>query len=217
MQIITKKLGLTVYNNIYQNMINFTKNRNLNTHDEIWLLEHNKVFTQGRHINGKHFINSSHDIPIMQTDRGGQVTNHAPGQAIIYCLFDLRRLNIGIKIFVSFIERSCMNLLKKYGIVSHTIKDYPGIYVNNKKIASIGLRIKNGFTYHGIAINTDMNLSPFNYIYPCGYRDLKMTQIKDHIQYDCNINVDTVLDDYDVFIKEEITSNNSFYKTNKII
>lgn len=184
-------------------MVEFTENRTENTSDEIWLVEHFPVYTQGRHGKPEHIVNQKIDIPIIQSDRGGQITYHAPGQAIIYCLFDLKRLKLGIRRFVCLIEKSCIKLLKMYGVHSHTVADAPGIYVNDKKIASLGLRVKNKSTYHGIAINVNMDLSPFECINPCGYQNLKMTQIYDNNRF---ITTQMVFDDYSQLIIKELES-----------
>ena len=181
-------------------MVEFTKSRTENTQNEIWLVEHPSVFTQGRHGKTEHIINL-HSIPIVQSDRGGQVTYHGLGQAVIYFLFDLKRLNFGVKYFVCLIEKSCISLFKTYGITSHTIDNAPGIYVDHAKIASLGLRVKKGLTYHGLAINVDMDLIPFSYINPCGYQDLKMTKIHAHNQL---ITTEKVLNDYANFITEKL-------------
>jgi lipoyl(octanoyl) transferase len=179
MQIKQKYLSLQNYSDIYQDMIEFTTKRTDSTSDEIWLVEHPPVFTQGKHGKDEHILNL-HDIPIVETDRGGQVTYHGPGQAIIYFLLDIKRNKIGAKKLVNNIEQACINMLKKhFNIIAHTIENAHGIYVNNKKIASLGLRIKQGRSYHGIAINTNMDLTPFSYINPCGYSNLQMCQIVD--------------------------------------
>ncbi|WP_395947490.1 lipoyl(octanoyl) transferase LipB [Caedibacter taeniospiralis] len=200
MTIKTKHLGLVEYNEVYQSMVEFTDGRDELTGDEIWLVEHPAVFTQGRHGRAEHIINPQ-EVPVVQSDRGGQVTYHGPGQAVIYFLFDLKRLNIGVKNFVCLIERSCMRLLKQYGIESHTLANAPGIYVDHAKIASLGLRVKKGLTYHGIAINTRMDLTPFSYINPCGYQHLKMTQIH---AYNRMIDVYKVLTEYAQIICENL-------------
>ncbi len=200
MTIKTKYLGLAEYNQVYQSMVEFTDGRDELTGDEIWLVEHPAVFTQGRHGKAEHIINPQ-EVPVVQSDRGGQVTYHGPGQAVIYFLFDLKRLNIGIKNFVCLVERSCIRLLKQYDIESHTIAKAPGIYVDHAKIASLGLRIKKGLTYHGIAINTRMDLTPFSYINPCGYQHLKMTQIHAHNPM---IDVYKVLTEYAQIICENL-------------
>ena len=179
MQIQQKNLGLQEYTQVFKDMIEFTANRTDDINDEVWFVEHPAVFTQGKHGKPEHIINL-HNILIVETDRGGQVTYHGPGQAVIYFLLDVKRNKLGAKKLVSIIEQACLNMLKKYyNLNAHTIENAHGIYINNKKIASIGLRVKQGKTYHGIAINTDMDLTPFNYINPCGYRGLEMCQISD--------------------------------------
>ena len=167
------------YTTIFNAMIDFTANRTNETADEVWFVEHPAVFTQGKHGKSKHIIDL-HNIPIVETDRGGQVTYHGEGQAIIYFLLDVKKNKVGAKKLVEIIELACITMLDKhYNLKAHTIENAHGIYVNNKKIASLGLRIKQGKTYHGIAINTNMDLEPFNYINPCGYSGLEMCQIAD--------------------------------------
>jgi lipoyl(octanoyl) transferase len=173
-----KFLGLQPYLDTWKNMQAFTSNRDTNTEDELWILEHHAVITQG--ISGKkENIISATNIPVISTDRGGQVTYHGPGQLVIYCLIDLKRLNIGVKKMVSIIEYSVINLLALYGIKSNTKKGAPGVYVCDSKIAALGLKVKNGRTYHGLSINVDMDLSPYQHINPCGYSGMKVTQLKD--------------------------------------
>jgi len=157
-------------------MKSFTENRDSDTIDELWTLEHNSVFTQGLSGKPEHLLKAT-QIPIIQSDRGGQITYHAPGQLIIYCLIDIKRLGIGIKKMVSMIEQSLIELLSSYDITSHTLKTAPGVYVNNSKIAALGLKVKHGRTYHGLSLNIDMDLSPYTLINPCGYSDLKVTQM----------------------------------------
>ncbi|WP_119344830.1 lipoyl(octanoyl) transferase LipB [Facilibium subflavum] len=195
-----KHLGLCDYLAVYDQMTSFTESRESTTNDEIWLVEHLPVFTQGRHGKPEHLINPHH-IPVVQSDRGGQITYHGPGQAVIYFLLDIKRLKIGIKTLVCQIEKSCIDLLHHYNIQSHTIENAPGIYVDNAKIASLGLRVKNGKTYHGLAINTHMDLTPFSYINPCGYTGLKMTQIED---YKKNITVEKVFSDYLICFQDRL-------------
>jgi lipoyl(octanoyl) transferase len=158
-------------------MQNFTQQRDGDTEDELWLLEHKPVFTQG--LNGKpeHILNLS-DIPIVQTDRGGQVTYHGPGQLVAYVLFDLKRNKIGVREMVTRLEQAIITLLARSGIESEARKDAPGVYVQNKKIASLGLRVKHGACYHGISFNLDMDLSPFKLINPCGYADMEVIDLK---------------------------------------
>ena len=169
--------GLQDYLKTWEEMKSFTENRNSDTLDELWTLEHNSVFTQGLSGKSKHLLKET-QIPIIQSDRGGQITYHAPGQLIIYCLIDIKRLGIGIKKMVSMIEQSLIELLSSYEITAHTLKGAPGVYVNNSKIAALGLKVKHGRTYHGLSLNIDMDLSPYNLINPCGYNDLKVTQMR---------------------------------------
>ena len=168
--------GLQDYLKTWEEMKSFTENRDSNTLDELWTLEHNSVFTQGLSGKSKHLLKET-QIPIIQSDRGGQITYHAPGQLIIYCLIDIKRLGIGIKKMVSMIEQSLIELLSSYDITAHTLKGAPGVYVNDSKIAALGLKVKHGRTYHGLSLNIDMDLSPYTLINPCGYSDLKVTQM----------------------------------------
>ena len=175
--ITVRSKGLQDYLKTWEEMKSFTENRDSNTLDEIWTLEHNSVFTQGLSGKSKHLLKET-QIPIIQSDRGGQITYHAPGQLIIYCLIDIKRLGIGIKKMVSMIEQSLIELLSSYEITAHTLKGAPGVYVNNSKIAALGLKVKHGRTYHGLSLNIDMDLSPYTLINPCGYSDLKVTQMR---------------------------------------
>ena len=169
--------GLQDYLITWEEMKSFTENRNSDTPDELWTLEHNSVFTQGLSGKPEHLLKAT-QIPIIQSDRGGQITYHAPGQLIIYCLIDIKRLGIGIKKMVSMIEHSLIELLSSYDITAHTLKGAPGVYVNDSKIAALGLKVKHGRTYHGLSLNIDMDLSPYTLINPCGYSDLKVTQMR---------------------------------------
>jgi len=169
--------GLQDYLKTWEDMKSFTENRNSDTPDELWTLEHNSVFTQGLSGKPEHLLKAT-KIPIVQSDRGGQITYHAPGQLIIYCLIDIKRLGIGIKKIVSMIEQSLIELLSSYDITAHTLKGAPGVYVNDSKIAALGLKVKHGRTYHGLSLNIDMDLSPYKLINPCGCSDLKVTQMR---------------------------------------
>ena len=169
--------GLQDYLITWEEMKSFTENRDSDTIDELWTLEHNSVFTQGLSGKPEHLLKAT-QIPIIQSDRGGQITYHAPGQLIIYCLIDIKRLGIGIKKMVSMIEQSLIELLSSYDITAHTLKGAPGVYVNGSKIAALGLKVKHGRTYHGLSLNIDMDLSPYTLINPCGYSDLKVTQMR---------------------------------------
>tara|TARA_R110002110_G_scaffold415809_1_gene656467 strand:- start:3970 stop:4620 length:651 start_codon:yes stop_codon:yes gene_type:complete len=168
------------YEAIFHSMRDFTLARNPGQQDEIWLMEHNPVFTQGQAGKAEHILNPN-KIPIVQSDRGGQVTYHGPGQLMIYVLWDLKALNLSVRKLVCTLENLVIALLKQYGITAHRIEKAPGIYVDNQKISSLGLRVKKGCCYHGLSLNVDMDLTPFEYINPCGFTDLKMTQMKDFI------------------------------------
>ena len=169
--------GLQDYLKTWEEMKSFTENRDSDTLDELWTLEHNSVFTQGLSGKPEHLLKAT-QIPIIQSDRGGQITYHAPGQLIIYCLIDIKRLGIGIKKMVSIIEQSLIEFLSTYDITAHTLNGAPGVYVNDSKIAALGLKVKQGRTYHGLSLNIDMDLSPYKLINPCGYSDLKVTQMR---------------------------------------
>ncbi len=171
-------LGQQNYQDSWDKMRAFTSARDDNTEDELWIVEHPPVFTEGISSKAKHLLFDS-DIPKVKTDRGGQITYHAPGQLIVYCLIDLKRLGIGVKKMVSIIESSIITLLQNYGIDGHLKTGAPGVYVGDAKIAALGLKVKNGKTYHGLSLNIDMDLSPFKQINPCGYADLKVTQLSE--------------------------------------
>lgn len=160
-------------------MKNFTLERKPETNDEIWCVQHPAVYTLG--LNGKktHILNPT-NIPVINIDRGGQVTYHGPGQLVVYCLIDLKRRNYGVQVFVKRLQKSVQTLLSKYKISTHLIDKAPGVYVDSKKIAALGLRVKHDCTYHGLALNIDMDLTPFNDINPCGYPDLEVTQLSEH-------------------------------------
>lgn len=175
---LVRQLGQQPYEDIWQAMKRFTTLRHQATPDEIWLLEHDPVYTQGQAGKAEHMLRNS-PIPLVQSDRGGQITYHGPGQLIAYVLLDLVRLNLGVRTLVCYLEQTVIDLLHDYGVTADRKAGAPGIYVGNKKIASIGLRVKKGCTYHGLALNVDMDLKPFKNINPCGYQEMKMTQIKD--------------------------------------
>ena len=176
MMIRIKEKGLQDYTSTWQEMVSFTENRSDQTEDELWTLEHRSVFTQGLSGKPEHLLRES-EIDVIQSDRGGQITYHGPGQLIVYCLIDIKRLGIGVKEMVRIIEKSIIDLLSEYSIPSHKIVGAPGVYVNGSKIAALGLKVKRGKTYHGLSLNVDMNLSPYQLINPCGYRDLNVTQM----------------------------------------
>ena len=175
---VIRNLGLQDYESIWHNMQQFTQNRNPETPDEIWVVEHFPVYTLG--LNGKreHVLNTG-NIPVINSDRGGQVTYHGPGQLVIYTLLDIKRLNLGVRQLVTILEQAMISSLAQHGIIAVSRADAPGVYVNDKKIGSIGLRIKKNCSYHGLSLNNDMDLCPFDHINTCGYSDLKVTQLSD--------------------------------------
>ncbi len=178
MNLRLNRLGRRDYLDTWQSMREFTESRGARTPDEVWLVEHPPVFTLGRSGDPKHVLDPAH-IPVVRTDRGGQVTYHGPGQLVLYALFDLNRLGIGVRSLISGLENAAIAVLSQYGIRGHARADAPGVYVDGKKIASLGLRIRRGCSYHGLSLNVDMDLSPFASINPCGYPGLEVTQLAD--------------------------------------
>jgi lipoyl(octanoyl) transferase len=174
-QLIVRWLGQQDYASCWQAMQAFTNGRTPETVDEIWLLEHLPVFTQGQNGKPEHLLNPG-EIPVVQTDRGGQITYHGPGQLMVYTLIDLRRKRLNVRDLVTKLEQSVIDLLAEYHIEAVAKRDAPGVYVDGKKICSIGLRIRRGCSYHGIAFNISMDLEPFTRINPCGFTALQMTQ-----------------------------------------
>ena len=162
-------------------MHTFTDERDENTCDEVWLVEHNPVFTQGQAGKEEHVL-AAGDIPVVKSDRGGQVTYHGPGQLVAYVLINLRRKNTGVRELVTHIENTVINTLGQFGITSAARPDAPGVYVDNKKICSLGLRIRKGCSFHGLALNINMDLSPFLRINPCGYAGMEMIQLHDLVK-----------------------------------
>lgn len=183
-------LGQQAYEPILYSMKTWTEQRHEDTEDELWLLEHPPVYTQGQAGRAEHII-APGKIPIIQSDRGGQITYHGPGQLIIYVLLNLKRRHLGIKTLVCQLEKALIEVLSNFDIQGVTQCGAPGIYVDSKKIASLGLRVKQHCTYHGIALNVDMDLTPFSGIQPCGYPTLMMTQMKHYIP---NIQLSDVQD-----------------------
>ena len=172
-----KQLGLSDYRDTWENMKTFTHGRDDGTADELWILQHAPVFTQGLNGRAEHLLNPG-DIPVVQIDRGGQVTYHGPGQLVLYCLIDIARRGFGVKSLVTRLESSVIELLAGYGIEAHARTGAPGVYVDEAKIAALGLRIRKGCCYHGLSLNVDMDLEPFSRINPCGYQDLAVTQLR---------------------------------------
>lgn len=171
-------LGLRPYQEIWDAMRACTAARDADSADQIWLVQHPPVYTQGQAGKPEHLL-APGDIPVIQIDRGGQITYHGPGQTVMYLLLDLRRVGIGIRALVSLIEESVIGYLQELGIRAQSRIDAPGVYVDGKKIASLGLRVRGGCTYHGVALNVDMDLEPFSRINPCGLVGMQMTQLRD--------------------------------------
>lgn len=174
-QLVIRQLGLQDYSRIWQAMQQFTDLRDSNTPDEIWLLEHPPVFTQGQAGKAEHLLFPG-DIPVVQVDRGGQVTYHGPGQLVAYVLLDIKRRNLGVRQLVSMLENILIELLRRYDIGAEARPDAPGVYVAGAKIASLGLRVRKGCTFHGLALNVQMDMEPFSRINPCGYAGMQMVQ-----------------------------------------
>ncbi|MEH0092480.1 lipoyl(octanoyl) transferase LipB [Vibrio metschnikovii] len=176
--LVIRRLGRQDYLPVWQAMHQFTDQRDEQTADEIWLVEHNPVFTQGQAGKAEHLLNPG-NIPVVQSDRGGQVTYHGPGQLVVYVLINLRRKKLGVRELVTGIEQLVIDTLKTYHINSAARPDAPGVYVDGKKICSLGLRIRKGCSFHGLALNVNMDLSPFLRINPCGYQGMEMVQVCD--------------------------------------
>jgi lipoyl(octanoyl) transferase len=172
---VVHSLGLVEYQPTWEAMKQFTAARTPDTRDEIWLLQHPPVYTQGLAGKPEHLLRGT-DIPVVKIDRGGQITYHGPGQIVAYLLLDMRRWRLGVRDLVSLMEQSVIDLLAEFGISAHSRRDAPGVYVDGAKIAALGLKIKNGFCYHGLSFNVNMDLTPFSNINPCGYAGLRVTQ-----------------------------------------
>jgi lipoyl(octanoyl) transferase len=177
-RLLVRRLGLADYEPVWHAMQDFTDSRDETTGDELWLVQHPPVFTQGQAGRAEHVL-APGDIPVVQVDRGGQVTYHGPGQIVAYPLVDLKRLGLGVREFVHRIEESIIRVLARYGVAGERIEGAPGIYVGGDKIASLGLRVRRGRTFHGLAFNIDMDLEPFGRINPCGYEGLQVIRLAD--------------------------------------
>lgn len=171
-------LGQGDYHPVFDAMRIFTEQRTAETLDELWQVEHPPVFTQGMAGKAEHLL-APGEIAVVQVDRGGQVTYHGPGQLVVYCLLDVRRLRLGVRALVTLLEQAVIELLAAYRIAAHARPDAPGVYVADAKVASLGLRIRQGRSYHGLSLNVDMDLEPFRRINPCGYPGLRVTQLRD--------------------------------------
>lgn len=175
-ELIVRELGRQVYEPVWRAMQEFTNNRDEQTPDEIWFCEHERVFTLGLNTRPEHLL-APGDIPVIQIDRGGQVTYHGPGQLMIYPLIDLRRAGLGVRDLVTGLEQAVVDLCADHGIGAASRCDAPGVYVDGVKLASVGLRIRRGASFHGMALNVDVDLEPFSRINPCGFKDLQLTDL----------------------------------------
>ena len=176
---IIRRLGLAEYASTYQAMRRFTDSRGTKTPDELWVLEHPTVYTVGIAGRVEHFPRSG-DIPVERVDRGGQITYHGPGQAIVYTLVDLTRRGLAVRAMVALLEQAVIETLRRHDVMAERKDRAPGVYVASAKIAALGLRVRHGCCYHGVALNVDMDLAPFSAIDPCGYPDLAVTQTRAH-------------------------------------
>lgn len=190
--ILIRNLGLQPYAPVSQEMHDFTDRRDDDTPDEIWLVEHPPVFTQGQAGKAEHVL-AAGDIPVIQSDRGGQVTYHGPGQQVMYVLINLKRRKIGVRELVTLLENTVINTLAQLDIVANARPDAPGVYVDGKKICSLGLRIRKGCSFHGLALNIDMDLAPFMCINPCGYAGMEMTQVSKLVENASMDKIRTIL------------------------
>jgi lipoyl(octanoyl) transferase len=175
-ELLLRELGLVEYEPTLQAMRDFTDTRDADSPDQLWLLQHPRVFTQGMAGKAEHVL-APGDIPVIQVDRGGQVTYHGPGQWVLYLMVDLRRHQLGVRDLVDLIENSIVVLLARYGIEAVPRPKAPGVYVAGEKIAALGLRVRRGCSYHGLSLNVDMDLEPFRRINPCGYQGLQVTSM----------------------------------------
>ena len=174
-----RRLGVAPYEPTWRAMQAFTATRVAGTHDELWLVEHPPVYTLGLNGKAQHLPRADNGIPVIKVDRGGQITYHGPGQLVLYTLLDLRRRSLGVRALVRMLENAVIELLADYGIEGNGRDDAPGVYVAGAKVAALGLRVRNGCCFHGLSLNVDMDLSPFEAIDPCGYAGLKVTQLRD--------------------------------------
>ena len=188
---VIRHLGEVDYLETWQKMQDFTDARQPESADEFWFLQHPPVYTLGKNGKAEHVL-SPQNTPVVNSDRGGQVTYHGPGQLVVYTLIDLTRLKMGVRELVTIIEQSVIDLLAGYGVESSAKREAPGVYVNNAKIAALGLRVRKGRSFHGLALNVDMDLEPFSRINPCGYEGLEVTQLNDLV---AGIGLDKVMAD----------------------
>ncbi|MEM1243738.1 MAG: lipoyl(octanoyl) transferase LipB [Pseudomonadota bacterium] len=189
------------YQTIWEAMREFTDQRTAITADEIWLLEHQPVFTLGQKTDLSHLLNHS-EIPVVQSDRGGQITYHGPGQLMAYVLLDLRRNQLNVRSLVTLLEQSMIALIGQFNHQAYAKKDAPGVYIDSAKIGSVGLRVRRGCSYHGLSLNVNMDLRPFSQINPCGYKNLAMTQLADLV--DNHISVTSIVPAFCAIITDKL-------------
>lgn len=209
-----RQLGLCDYQSVYDEMVATTESRDSNSTDELWFLQHFPVFTQGQAGKAEHILMAG-DIPVIQTDRGGQVTYHGPGQLVVYLLVDIKRKGWGPRQLVAAIERAIVACLHDVGIDSAPRDDAPGVYVGAKKIASLGLRIRNGCSFHGLSLNINMDLQPFQRINPCGYAGMEMTQLVDELRDgdEITLDLDSVSENLQRHLLRELGASNRIVAT----
>lgn len=183
-----KSIGKIDYHACWEQMKQFTESRDSSTPDELWLVEHDPVFTLGLAGKEEHILIKDHSIPIIRSDRGGQVTYHGPQQIVIYILIDIKRLEFSIRELVTRIENGVISYLAEFGIVANGDRDAPGVYVAGKKIASLGLKIRKGCSYHGLSFNFNLDKTPFSYINPCGYAGLQVINLSELVSGDVELN-----------------------------
>ena len=177
--VLIRRLGLAQYEPTWRAMQSFTAARSAGTLDELWLVEHPPVYTLGLNGKAQHLPRTENGIPVIKVDRGGQITYHGPGQIVVYTLLDLRRRGLGVRALVRKLENAVIELLADYGIEANGREEAPGVYVAGAKVAALGLRVRSGCCFHGLSLNVDMDLSPFQAIDPCGYPGLRVTQLRD--------------------------------------
>ena len=186
MAAIIKHRGMQDYTSCYREMVDFSMGRQSDDVDEVWCLQHPPVYTLGLNGKAEHILNTS-EIPVVQTDRGGQVTYHGPGQLIVYCLLNMRQKQYGIKDLVTRLEQTVIDSLQDLDIRANRVSGAPGVYIGEKKIAALGIRVKRGMSWHGLALNIDMDLTPYSNINPCGYEGLEVTRVCDYVA-DISVN-----------------------------
>ncbi len=185
---IVRNLAVMDYKTCLKKMQQFTHSRNTSSADELWVVQHNSIFTYGIRNSEEHLLHNPDNIPVIKSNRGGKITYHDLGQLIIYCLIDIKRSKITISQLINKLEQAIIDLLKQYNICANRKNKMPGVYVDDAKIAALGLKVSHGRTYHGISLNVNMDLTPFSYINPCGYQNLVVTQLKNHYPKPLNIN-----------------------------